>query len=183
MFMENYEVILAFLLGIFVSLFGYRLKKSVFFIAWFLVGYIITNSLMPTINTAFLDIANSNLWQILLPLAGGLLLSLLGFMIEKMCVALLCLAATIMFATNQFGWSTDVVTISGVIGVVLAGLATMLMKPATIIVTSAAGALVITNAIFTLVTDLARDTYYWPILIGIAVISIIFQFINTKSYA
>ena len=180
--MEKYEIILGLILGLFICLFGYRLKKIVFFVAWFLIGYMITQSLMPTIITGIPIIADSGLWQTLLPVACGLLLSLIGFMIEKMCVALLCLAATVMFAINQFGWDGQVIIIASIIGVVLAGFAVMLIKPATIIVTSAAGALAVTNSILAIATSLSSDTYHLPILLGVTAVSAIFQFVNTKGY-
>ena len=87
--MATYEVVLALILGIFVCLFGYRLKKLVIFLAFFLIGYSIMQRIMPVLNANLPAIAESSLWQTILPICGGLLLSLLGFSIEKLCVALL----------------------------------------------------------------------------------------------
>lgn len=177
---ENIETILILILGIFVSLFGYRLKKSIFFIAWFLIGYSLMTKIMPFINDSVPSIATSELWQWLLPIAGGLLLSLVGFSIEKICVALLCFSATIIFAINHFGTGAETLIIAAIIGVVLSGIAVTLMKSATIVITSIIGTLAATPALFELITELDKNTYYTPVLIGIGVIGIIFQFVNTK---
>lgn len=178
--MENYEAIIALVLGLFVCLFGYRLKKIVFFIAWFIIGYIITQKLLPTINTYIPQVSGEAFWQGIIPVFGGLLLSILGFSIEKLCVSLLCFFAVISIAFTQFGVSWEVFGIAAVIGVVAGGLAVTMMKPATIIVTAIIGASVAADAFLALATDIPSATYYMPILIGAAIIGSIFQFANVK---
>jgi membrane-anchored glycerophosphoryl diester phosphodiesterase (GDPDase) len=106
-------------------------------------------------------------------------LSLLGFTIEKLCVGLLVCFATIAIGVNQFGMTWEVVAIAAIIGVILGAIAVNMIKPATIIVTAAAGALVIADAIFALTNSISHD-YYTLILIGVAAIGAIFQFSNTK---
>ena len=177
--MATYEVILALILGIFVCLFGYRLKKLVIFLAFFLIGYSIMQRIMPVLNANLPAIAESSLWQTILPICGGLLLSLLGFSIEKLCVALLVCFATIAIGINQFGLTWEVVIISAVIGTILGAIAVRMIKPATIIATAIAGALVVVDAIFALSSNLSHD-YYTLILIGVAAVGAIFQFTNTK---
>ncbi len=179
MLMESYEVILALLLGAFVCLFGYKLKKIVFFVAWFLIGYTLTKYAMPYINNSTPFIAESTLWQIILPLAGGLLMSLLGFSIEKLCVGLLCFFATVAVAISQFGISGEVIGIACILGVILGAVAVNMMKPATIVVTAVAGALVVTRAIYTLSAGIPME-YHTFIVIGIAAIGALFQFNNAK---
>lgn len=177
--METYEIVLALILGTFVCLFGYRLKKLVVFLAFFLIGYSIMQRLMPVLNSNLPAIAESSFWQVLLPICGGLLLSLLGFSIEKLCVGLLVCFTTIAIGINQFGLSWETVAIAAIIGVILGAIAVNMIKPATIIVTAAVGALVVTGAIFALTTSVSHD-YYTLILIGIAAVGAIFQFANTK---
>ena len=177
--MATYEVVLALILGAFVCLFGYRLKKLVVFLAFFLIGYSIMQRLMPVLNSNLPAIAESSFWQVLLPICGGLLLSLLGFSIEKLCVGLLVCFTTIAIGINQFGLSWETVAIAAIIGVILGAIAVNMIKPATIIVTAAVGALVVTGAIFALTTSVSHD-YYTLILIGIAAVGAIFQFTNTK---
>ena len=177
--MATYEVVLALILGIFVCLFGYRLKKLVVFLAFFLIGYSIMTRLMPILNQNLPAIAESSFWQMLLPVCGGLLLSLLGFTIEKLCVGLLVCFATIALGVNQFGMTWEVVTIAAIIGVILGAIAVNMIKPATIIVTAITGALVVADAIFALNASISHD-YYTLILVGIAAVGAIFQFTNTK---
>ena len=71
--------------GLALMFFGYRIKKVAFFIIWFILEYNLMVFLMPTLNNMVPDMATNNLYQILLPIAGGLLLALLGFSIEKLC--------------------------------------------------------------------------------------------------
>ena len=167
------------LLGAFVCLFGYKLKKIVFFIAWFLIGYTLMKYAMPYINSSAPAIAENALWQFILPIAGGLLLSLLGFSIEKLCVGLLCFFATVAVAISQFGVSGEVIGIACILGAILGAVAVNMMKPATIVVTAIAGALVVTRAIYTLATGIPMG-YHTFIIIGIAAVGALFQFSNTK---
>ena len=69
-------------------------------------------------------------------------------------------------------------------GIVAAGAAVTLMKPATIIATAAAGSYALTLAIFAFFGDrIDFATFYWPILIGIAAVGAIFQYYTTKRVA
>ena len=180
--MENYEVILALILGAFVCLFGYKLKKIVFFIAWFIIGYTLMTHLMPFINDSMPAIRESDLWQFLLPIAGGLLLSLLGFSIEKLCVGLLAFFTTLAVAINQFGISGEVIGIACILGVILGALAVNMMKPATIAITPIAGSFVITDAVLTIFPSIGGrgSLYALLMIVGIAVVGAVFQFTNTK---
>ena len=179
--MDNYEIVLALLLGIFICFFGYRLKKIAFFVAWFLVGYTLLRQFMPWIIDNVPFVANSNLWQGLFPVLGGLLLSLVGFSIEKLCLALLCVAVAIWFGIHQFGNGIPVVAISAIVGVIVGAISVRVIKPATILITAIAGAAVVADAITKLVTEIPREPYELIILAGVALLSTIFQFINTKN--
>ena len=180
--MENYEIILALILGAFVCLFGYKLKKIVFFIAWFLIGYTLMSRFMPFINESVPAIAESSLWQFILPIAGGLLLSLLGFSIEKLCVGLLAFFTTLAIAINQFGVSGEVIGIACILGVILGAVAVNMMKPATIVITAIAGSFVVTDAILSLFPSIGGrgSMYALLMIVGIAIVGAVFQFTNTK---
>lgn len=178
--MENYEAIIALILGLFVCLFGYKLKKIVFFIAWFIIGYTLTLKLLPLINTYIPQVADEAFWQGMIPVFGGLLLSILGFSIEKLCVSLLCFFSVIAIAFTQFGVSWEVFGIASVVGVFVGAAAVFMMKPATILVTAIAGASVATDAFLALAPAVSASTYYLPILIGAAALGSIFQFVNNK---
>ena len=88
----------------------------------------------------------------------------------------------VMLATIQyFGTEMQTLAIGGIVGIIAAGAAITLMKPATIIATAAVGSYALTLAIFAFFSDtLDFNTFYWPVLIGITVIGAIFQFSTTK---
>ncbi|MBR3056147.1 DUF4203 domain-containing protein [Candidatus Saccharibacteria bacterium] len=167
-------------LGLAVLLFGYRIKKIAFFIIWFILGYNLMAFLMPTINNLVPQVADSSLYQILLPIAGGLLLALLGFSIEKLCVGGICFALVMVITVRYFGTDIQVLAIGGIIGIIAAGAAIMLMKPAIIVATAAAGAYALTVATLNLATNLDFGAYYWPMVLGITALGSIFQFVTTK---
>lgn len=168
-------------IGIAVLLFGYRIKKIGFFIIWFLLGLNLTIYLMPWINSVAPVIAGSALWQNLLPIAGGLLFGLLGFSIEKFCVGAICFALVMMITVQYFGNSIQALAIGAVIGVIVAAVAVMMIKPAIIIATAIAGAYALTSCILTWAAGSAIDagTFYFPILIGLSALGAIFQFCTT----
>lgn len=179
--MEMYELIFAIVLGLVLLFAGYRIKKITFFIIWFLIGhYLMVTYLMGLINQAVPQIAGEALWQNLLPIAGGLLLALLGFTIEKLCVAGATLGVVMMITTHYFGTDTQTLLIGLVIGVILAGVSTAMMKPAFIVATSAMGAYLITIAILQLVTGVDLHPYYFLILAALAAVGVIIQFSTTR---
>lgn len=177
--METYELVLMMAIGLAVLLFGYRLKKIAFFIIWFLLGYQLMISLLPTINNMVPEIAASQIYQTLLPIASGVLLAMLGFLIEKLCVGGICFALVIVITMHYFGTETTTLAIGAAVGIVLAGVAVMMMKPATIIATALAGAYALTISILELAT-LSLETYYFPILGGLTAFGLIFQYLTTK---
>ena len=179
--METYELIFAIIIGHLLLLAGYRIKKITFFIAWFIIGYYIMETyLLGIINNAVPQIANDAIYQNLLPLAGGVLMGCLGFTLEKLCVAGITLGVTMMITTKYFGTDVTTLLVGLVIGVILAGVATALMKPAYIVATSAMGAYLLTIALIGLVTAIDLNPYYFLILIALAAIGIITQFSTTK---
>ena len=178
--METYELIIYIALGTLLCLLGNRVKKAAFFVIWFLIGYNLITYLMPMIEGWFPVIVGSDPWHIAIPIAGGLFLSLIGFSIEKLCVGGICFALTIIIAIRYFGTDPSILAISAVIGIVAAGLAVLLIEPATILATSIAGSYLLTVAIFELVPTLSHDTYYFPILAGIAALSAVVQFLTNR---
>lgn len=158
---------------------GYRIKKIAFFVVWFLLGYSLMGFLMPTVNDLVPQIAESVLWQNLLPLCGGLLLALLGFSIEKFCVGGICFALTMVIAVQYFGTNVQVLAIGAVIGAVVAAIGVMLMKPATIVATALAGGYALTIVILASF-EIDVNVFYWPILIGLTAIGTVAQLTTTK---
>lgn len=174
------ELIVAIVISAVIILFGYRIKKIAFFIIWFLLGYSLMEFLMPTITGLLPEVATDELYQTLIPIGGGLLLALLGFSIEKLCLGGICFALTLVIAAQYFGTEMQTLAIGAIVGVVLAGIAVTLMKPATIVVTSVAGAYVLTIALLAMVPNLNPTVHYWPILIGVSILGSLFQFLTTK---
>ena len=167
-------------LGLALVLFGYRIKKIAFFIIWFLIGYNLMLILMPWIGTFAPEVVNTELYQILLPIGGGALLALLGFSIEKFCVSAICFALVMLITVQYFGTDVTTLAIGGVVGLVAGALATKLMKPAVIIATSLAGGWTLTLAILTFFPGLSSEIFYFPLIVGITVIGVLFQFKTTE---
>ena len=174
------EMIIMAAAGLALLFFGYRIKKVAFFVIWFILGYNLAVFLLPTITRISPEVVASSLFQTLIPIAGGLLLALLGFSIEKLCVGGICFALTMVITIQYFGTDMQTLAIGGVVGVLAAGAAVMLMKPATIVATAVAGSYAITLAILALFPDINEEIYYFPILGGLSVLGSVFQFLTTK---
>ena len=166
--------------GLALMLIGYKIKKIAFFIIWFLLGYIASGYLLPIINSALPEVAESNFWQGLIPILGGLLLGLMGFMIEKICLGGAVFGLTLLMTAQYFGTEIQTMVIGGIIGTVLGGVAVMMMKPATIIATSIAGGYALTLAILALAPELDAETWFWPMIVGFGALGSLIQFISCK---
>lgn len=167
--------------GLALMLVGYKIKKAAFFILWFILGYIGTGYLMPIINNSMAEVATSDFWQSLIPILGGLLLALMGFMIEKIALGGVVFGLTLMMTAQYFGTELQTMAIAAIIGAVLAGAAVMMMKPATIVATSVGGAYALTLAILS-ISDGGIDSgsAFWPMIIGFSVVGTLIQFLSTK---
>lgn len=176
------ELIVMAVLGVALMLFGYRIKKVAFFVIWFLLGFNLVSMFMPQLTAIAQQPALENdLWQNLLPIAGGLLLALLGFSIEKICIGGIAFALVLMVTVQYFGTEIQTLAIGGVVGIIAAGAAVMLMKPAIIVATALAGAYALATALTCLFPEVVdRVVYYWPIIIGGCALGSIFQFLTTK---
>ncbi len=166
--------------GLLVLLFGYRIKKVAFFVAWFLLGYLGTTFLLPILMPVLPEAIDSEMYQKMIPIGGGLLLALLGFSIEKICVSGICFILTILVSTQYFGTDMQVLVISAIVGTIAAGLAATMIKPATILVTAGVGSYVVLLSFFKLVPSADPEILYWPMLVGLIVIGAIFQFVTAK---
>lgn len=182
--MENTQLIIMALVGLAVLLFGYRIKKVGFFIAWFILGFNILTLLLPTLINLVPQI-NNDLWRTLLPIAGGLLMGLLGFTIEKFCVAGIVFVAVMTIAAKYFTTiipdsQTLALAVSGLVAVFAAALAVRMMKPAIILATSAVGAYAVTVAVLQIWPNIDLGIFYWPIICGLILVGALFQFSSTK---
>lgn len=174
------EAIVMLGLGALVLLFGYRIKKIAFFIMWFLLGFNLVGFLMPIIKDAVPAIAENDLYQLLLPIGGGVILGLLGFTIEKICISGIAFILTMLITVQYFGTDTIIMIIGGVVAVASSIVAVMLMKPAVIVLTAIAGAYAIVTALPNLWAEFNAEMLYWPVLGGLAILGTFFQFMTSK---
>ena len=178
--MENYELLITAGLGLAVLLFGYRIKKLAFFIVWFILGWHLVSLFLPNFIHLLPEAVNTALYKdLLLPLAGGVLMGMLGFTIEKLCISLICFFLVMAITVQYFGTDWMTLAIGAIVGAVAGATAVRLLKPAIIIATSGAGSYAITTTVIAL-ASLNQEIFYFPILIGIAVIGALFQFKSTK---
>ena len=177
------EVVAVALAGIVLLFFGLKIKKVAFFLIWFVVGYYITTILLPHISNLAPIVTEEQLFQTLLPIGGGLLLAMLGFSIEKLCVGGCAFAIVMLITAQYFGTEIQVLAAGGIIGIVAAGVAIMTMKPATIILTSCAGAYALTMALLVLIPNINQQIVYFPSLIGLTVLGSAVQLlVDRKSH-
>ena len=174
------ELVIMSVISIAVLLFGYRIKKVAFFVIWFIIGLSLTRGAMPWLENIAPEVMANQIWHNLMPIAGGLLVAMLGFSIEKLCVGGIAFALTMIITTQYFGTDYTTLIVGAVIGVILAGAAVMLMKPAIIVATAAAGAYAISLGVLNWIPNMNAEVAYFPMLIGITIFGSIFQFLTTK---
>ena len=174
------ELVVMLILGVLMILFGYRIKKYAFFIAWFLLGFMGVSYFWPEIIKVLPEGFNTDLYRILIPIGAGLLLALLGFSIEKFCVGGICFVLVMLVAVQYFGSDVKTLAIAAVVGVIAAGAAVMLMKPATIVATAGVGAYAVTIALLMLIAGITQNEFYWPMIVGFTAVGSVFQFLTTK---
>lgn len=179
--MEQFELIISIIIGLFLCFFGYRMKKIAFFIAWFAVGFMLTKSLMPWLSESLNFLGDYESWQSIFAILGGLLLSLVGFSIEKLCLSLLCVVGAVAIGINQYGLNLEVVLISIIIGVIIGAFSVRLIKPVTILITAAAGAALIVPAVLSFFPTLVDPQYNILVIAGLAFVGAICQLTTTKS--
>lgn len=178
--LEQWQLWLVAGLSLGLMLAGYRIKKVAFFVIWFLLGMTLVGYLMPWIESLVPAVSEQSLWGWLLPLAGGLLLAFMGFSIEKFCVAGICFGLVLAITVQYFGTEMQTILVGAVVGVIAAGAATMMMKPAIIIATAVAGAYILTLSLILLFPQISESVFYWPMLVGGSVVGTVFQFLTTK---
>ncbi len=174
------QLVIMMAAGLAALLAGYKIKKVAFFIVWFIIGLNLTHFLMPWFNTTVPQIRESALWQNLLPIAGGILVAFMGFSIEKICVAGTAFALVLIITAQYFGTEIQAMVIGGILGVLAAGAAVMLMKPAVIVVTSIAGAYVLTLGTLFFAPAINPEAFFFPMLAGIAALGVMVQALTTK---
>lgn len=170
---SSYEALIAIAIGIFVCLFGYKLKKVAFAIIWFVIGYYLASLAVPHITS------DANL-QIVLPIAAGAILSVIGFSLERLCIfgiAAFAVATTIidLFQLTDTLW----IALAIGAGVVAGCIAVAFIKPLGILTTALSGAKLIAKY-SVIQLSLSHNPYFFWILLVAAVAGSLFQFKNCK---
>lgn len=169
----KYEAVISIIVGIVMCFFGYRIKKVAFIVIWFIIGYYLANLAVP-------HITSDPTWSKLIPVGVGLVTGMLGFSIEKFCIFAIAAftVATTIIETFQL---TELLMIGLAIGagVVVGCIAVSFIKPLGIITTALSGAKLIAKyAVAGL--SLSHYPYFILILVGCAVIGMLFQFKNCR---
>lgn len=161
--------VIALIIGAFLLLFGYRVKKIAITIIWFIVGYWLVS--------LFVDkIVADQMWQLILCCVGGLVLGMFGMTIEKFAVFVTVGVAFGMSVIQNFGPVTDwtLPAIAVAVGVVAGVLGVWLIKPMIILSTAIEGSrLVLINGLALL--GVAQPEWYLIAFLAVAAVGIIFQ--------
>jgi len=177
------EAIITIVLSLIVCFFGYKLKKIGLFIIWFVIGYHVGKMIPAS------AVNNDQLWLTVLPLATGLLASMLSLSIERLCVGLL--AGTIAFFITMnivFGGSyvfMPNVVIALAVAVIVACIAVAFIKPMSIIITAIAGAYCAATSILSIVPSFTAANPLMPTILTcvLATLGTVFQFGSNKGKA
>lgn len=170
--------LIAILIGVVLAFGGYRLKRIAMSIIWFVIGYSLVKNFAP-------NLIADPFWQMVLQIAAGAILSLVGLSIEKLAVSLTAGIVVGWFVIQHFGpvtsWVLPAIAIAA--GAVAGMIAVWMMKPAVIIFTAIEGAnLIATNVISLLPENVASIPYLFLILFGIIfVVAAGWQWNNCKN--
>lgn len=167
--LAQYEAAIAIIAGVFLCLFGYRIKKIAFVLIWFAIGYYLMSQVAP-------NLTSDPVWQQILPIATGLILGILGFSIEKVCIFAVTTfsVATTIIDAFQFN---EVLPIAAAIaiGAVCGFIAIAIIKPAGIISTSLSGGKFIAKYVVAS-TSIPHEPWFLIILAVCTGVGILFQF-------
>ena len=137
-------------------------------------------------------------WELWLMLAAGVAVMFAGYRIKKIAFFIIWfllgynLIGFLMpeitkilpqIAENNLWKMLQVLIVAGIIAVIVAGASVMLMKPATIVATSVAGAYALTMALITLFARMNGadlQPYYWALLGTGSALGSLVQFLTTK---
>lgn len=155
--------LVAILIGVVLAFGGYRLKRIAMSIIWFVIGFSLVAHFAP-------NLIADPFWQMVLQIAVGAILALVGISIEKLAVSLTAGIVVTWFIIQHFGpvtsWVLPCIAIA--CGVVAGTIAVWMMKPAIIIFTAIEGAnLIASNVVSLLPENIASIPYLFIILFAI----------------
>ena len=176
--MENIPTeVVAFLIGIFLLFFGYRLKKIAITIIWFIVGFWLVS--------LFIDkVTPDPTWQLILCGVGGLVLGMFGMTIERFAIFVTVGVTFAMSVIQNFGpvvdWTLPAIAVA--VGVVTGALGVWLVKPMIIVATAIEGArLAIINGLALL--SVPTPEWYFVLFLCVSAVGIIFQWNSCRKIA
>ncbi len=185
--MEITTSLLSIILSVVLCFFGYKLKRVAFAIAWFIIGFRLATVGLPYITPYFPPEIDPFFIEIL-PLLIGLLCSLIGASIERLCIFLIALGVTYVTYFNLVKTGSAELTAMGlglcaVIGTIIGMISVSIMRPAIILLTAYVGGQQIGNILITLFNVPTNALLASIILIGVMVAGAIYQFKTTKHLA
>ena len=177
-FLSGYEAIIAIALGVFLALYGYKLKRVAFVIIWFAIGYYLASLLAP-------NITSDPTWQKLIPICAGVVLGIFGFSLEKLCIFAVATYAVSTTLIDTFVLSEPLYIGLAIAAGVIAGIfAIKLIKPFGIITTAFSGAKLIAKYSIIELAAVNHPIPHYPsfiiILLAVAVIGMSYQFKSCK---
>lgn len=169
--------IISIAIGIFLLLFGYRLKRIAITVLWFIIGYWLAKQFVGYI-------VSEQIWQIILCCISGLLLGMVGIAIERFAVFVTVGITFGMAFLQNFGGSTPdwaTIAIAVAIGVVAGVIAVWLMKPMIIFATSFEGSSLVVQQGIILLNVAPTAELKLILLFAIAAFGIVFQWNSCRN--
>ncbi len=178
------NLLISIILGITLCFFGYRLKKIAFAIVWFVIGFRLATIGVPYIQP-YMPADIDPFFIEILPLLVGLLCSLIGTSIERLCVFLMAFAVAFityfnLVSTSEATFTTFGFGLCAVIGSILGTISVAVMKPAIIFITAYIGSQQIGNLLIQLFSMPNNALLASIILIVLLVAGVLYQFKSTK---
>lgn len=171
--LAGYETLIAIALGVFLCLFGYKLKRVAFVIIWFAIGFY----LMTLVAPRFTNDAN---WLKILPILSGIVFGVFGFSLEKICIFAVATYAVSTTLIDTFQVENPLFIGLAIAGGVLIGIAAVkFIKPFGIITTAFSGAKLIAKYSLS-AFPLAHYPNFVIILLAAATIGMLYQFKSCK---
>ena len=178
--------IISIVLGAVVCFYGYGLKKFAFALLWFIVGFKLSTGILgiPEVASLF-DGIDPMLIQFI-PLAVGLLCSLIGTAIERAAIATLSFGLTMYLAitlmqTGIIPYNLMYFGLAIIIGAAVACVSVRFIKPAIIIFSAIIGAQEIATALLLLIPALNTiPAASMVLMIVLAILGSAFQFKHSK---
>jgi hypothetical protein len=164
---EQVMSLIFLIVGLLLCFFGFKIQKMLITVAWFLIGY----NLVGYANDYFHLISDSNI-LILVSIVVGLLLSGVGFKLEKLAlfIAVAYLTFTSIKAYIPIDDPRILLLVQAALALIAGALSTLFIKPILIGVSSFAGAALVKEYLPLFITIPANILLIIVIVIAVAVV-------------